>query len=62
MMIATARQMTTSTTMMTARWAMTLADGILPFMESGWVGNVTFTQQSNDQAWVDEFWGGKQIA
>ncbi len=62
MMIATARQMTTSTTMMTARWAMTLADGISPFMESGWVGNVTFTQQSNDQAWVDEFWGGERIA
>jgi hypothetical protein len=24
-------------------------------------GNNSFTQQSNDQAWVDEFWGGKQI-
>ena len=35
---------------------MTLADRILPFMESGGVGNVSFTQQSNDQAWVDEFW------
>jgi len=25
-------------------------------------GNVSFTQQSNDQAWVDEFWGGGRIA
>ena len=35
--------------------------GISSFMGSGRGGNGGFTRQSNDRAWVNEFWGGERI-